>query len=751
MAIQSIRVKNLLSFDDVFIDDIQDINCIVGKNNTGKSNLLKLIRYFYSKLNNERVLPPELHSKYNSSGSITIRFNTTRIKRIVTGSNNNSAFLKHVYNTLFHGQKTLSLFNQPLKESHLDLTLTIFKDDSIKWSTPDENVRKLINILYPFIDIETRHIDLYDWNRIWGLISQLSSFNVKKVNSAEIIDYIDNKISNSSGHYKDYIKKVESIIDTRNYSYRDKVLSYIKVGLKGHDFINSGQELDIQSDGTNSHKFIDIILNLLIVLTRREYITPTIYIDEPEIGLHPKLNEDLIQNLHKIYSKFLKTKAEKELGRYKTPYPKIILSTHSPNILKYVVRLFKDKQQIIHFSNQKNKGTQVHKLNSKYTDHRFLNIFSDNEARLFFSNFILFVEGATELEIFRNYKLCEKFAALDLIDVYETNEVILKYLNPNYSRAAIPFLILNDADVLIKLDYTNSKLTLCNGKYNFKKITNDNRLNFFTKSGLRKKAILEHINSHNGKPIKLDAEKIGFDTFKIQSYIQVINEVLNENNCYLTTTTIEGSLITESSLPIFEKWLIYKFTKEMNYNGELKNISARRNSLEEDILLNRKTHTQVFNSVFSLDYSHCELSNSDLLFLKRIKTKHIKDCKRIILNYSTTPKLLLNLIRVIFDGKTDNLLSREHKNYPATVDVKFKDTVKDVRTHYFATLSPIMGKTGGWVTDFLDFAIDYISINTKNSQEFNKMFSLIFPELFSIIKKVSSSIVQEGLLTSRNG
>ncbi|EFM3268558.1 ATP-binding protein, partial [Escherichia coli] len=62
MAIYSIRIKNLLSFDDAFISEIKDINCIVGKNNVGKSNLLKIIKYFYAKLNNERSLPPELHS-----------------------------------------------------------------------------------------------------------------------------------------------------------------------------------------------------------------------------------------------------------------------------------------------------------------------------------------------------------------------------------------------------------------------------------------------------------------------------------------------------------------------------------------------------------------------------------------------------------------------------------------------------------------------------------------------------------------
>ncbi|MGR5166357.1 retron Eco8 family effector endonuclease [Vibrio astriarenae] len=740
MAIQSIRVKNLLSFDDVFIDDIQDINCIVGKNNVGKSNLLKLMRYFYSKLNGERVVPPELYSNYNSFGSITIRFNTTRIKRIVTGKNNNSVFLKHIYNTLFPGQKRTPFTVHSTNDSYLDLTLTIFKDDSTKWSTTNQHVLSIIYILYPFIDIETRHIDLYDWNRIWGLISRLSSFNVKKFNNDEVIDYLDGKIANGSGHYKDYISKVESIVDTRHYSYRDKVLSYIKVGLKGHDFVNSGQELDIQSDGTNSHRFIEIILKLLIVLTRREYITPTIYIDEPEVGLHPKLNEDLIQTFYKVYSGFTKTKEEKEPGKYKTPYPKVIFSTHSPNILKYVVRLFKNNQQVIHFSKPKNLGTQVSKLNSKYHDARFLNIFSDNEARLFFSNFILFVEGATELEIFRNYKLCEKFPSLNSIDVYETNDVILKYLNPKYSRAAIPFLVLNDADVLIKFNYKENKLTLDKSKFNLTEITKRNLRDFHTKTDFRKKHVLEYINSQNGKVVKFDSNNIGFDTLTIQTYIKSINEIINEQHCHLTNTTIEGTLITEQSLPIFEKWLVSKFTRTMHYKGSNGEPTKWFTSLSSDLNSNKKTNTDVFNQIVSFDYVDCELSKVDSAFVKSVSSQHLKDCKRKILAYSTSPKVILNLLRVVFEGKTDNLLSRLHDDYSSTVDPQFIDVVKVVRTHYFKALNPIMGKTGGWVTDFLDFSIEHIEKNSSNNQDFNRKFAFTFPELFDILRKVSSSI-----------
>lgn len=428
-----------------------------------------------------------------------------------------------------------------------------------------------------------------------------------------------------------------------------------------------------------------------------------------------------------------------------------MISTHSPNILKYAVRLFKNRQQIIHFSKEREKGTQVSKLNSQYNDARFLNIFSDNEARLFFSNFILFVEGATELELFRNYKLCSKFPLLNSIDVYETNEVILKYLNPNYSRAAIPFLVLNDADVLVKFDYTKNKLTLDSGKYNFNKITKKNLLDFHSKKDSRKKSVLEYINSQNSKITKFDTANIGFETFPIQNYIKSINEIINEQHCHLTYTTIEGTLITEQSLPIFEKWLIYKFTRSMKYKGSNTAPIKWFTSLETQLKSNKKSNTDVFNQIISFNYTSCDLLDIESSFVKKISTQHLKDCKNKLLRYSNSPKVILNVLRVVFEGKTDNLLSRLHDDYINTVDRQFIDLVKEIRTKYFYTLSPIMGKTGGWVTDFIDFSICYIEKNTNSNQDFRRKFAFTFPELSDIIKKVSSSIAQEGLLASRNG
>lgn len=743
MAIYSIRIKNLLSFDDAYINEIKDINCIVGKNNVGKSNLLKIIKYFYAKLNNERFLPPELHSNYNSYGSVTIRYNTTRIKKIVTGKNNNSPFLKHIYNVLFKDERRYSHFLKNIPdedESFFDITLRIYNDESIRWSIEDKKVRELLPILYPFFDIETRHIDLYDWNRVWNLISQLSSFNLKKITNEDVVDYLDEKISNSKGAYRDYINKVEGIIDTRNYSYKDKVLSYIKVGLKGQDFLNFGEELNIQSDGTNSHKFIEIILKLLIVLTRREYITPMVYIDEPEIGLHPKLNEGLISTLHEIYSSFEKSKEGIEKGKYKTPYPKVILSTHSPNILKHTVRLFRDKQQVIHFSKPENSGTKINKLNSHYKDTRFLNIFSDNEARLFFSNYILFVEGATELEVFRNYKLAQMFKFMNDIDVYETDEVILQYLNPKFSKAAIPFQIIFDSDVAIAFDYPAEKLTLINAKikiYNYKK---KQKFSFYDKESFEKRKVIESVMNYDNRVLNFNSKGTSFINFSIKRYVKAMNEILKNDNITLTYTTIEGVLINENSLHLFERWICNCYLNSMKYNGDNANPSRLFASYKRAIISGKKTNSGVINKILSINFNEVVLSKFDLDFINKITINHLKECKKEIRLFSKSQNDILNIYRLIFEGKTDTLLSRLNNDYISVVHNDVVNIVKRFRTGHLSALNPIMGKTGGWVTDFLNFSIDEINDNSADHNDFNRKFAFFFPELYGIIRKVSSAI-----------
>lgn len=92
MAICSIKIENVLSFDTLEIKDIKDMNCIIGRNNAGKSNLLKALKFYYNKLEGLNTLPPRLYSNYSGKGSITLTFDTTRIFNIARKNKNNSYF-----------------------------------------------------------------------------------------------------------------------------------------------------------------------------------------------------------------------------------------------------------------------------------------------------------------------------------------------------------------------------------------------------------------------------------------------------------------------------------------------------------------------------------------------------------------------------------------------------------------------------------------------------------------------------------
>ncbi|MGM1348290.1 retron Eco8 family effector endonuclease [Serratia liquefaciens] len=691
MTINSIRIENLLSFDELIINDIKDINCVIGRNNTGKSNLLKLLKYFYNKLEGVRCVPPDLNSKYSSLGTITIEYDLTRIKRIVTsGRNGKTDFFKHIYNNFFKGAPigdAKKFFPSSDADTRFKLKLTVNSDDSIYWSTSNESILKLIAYLFPFFEVETRHIDLYDWDKIWMLVSRLKSFKVDKIKAEEIIEFIDDKISANGHGYKDYVSKVQDITKTSRYSYKEKVLNYVRIGLKGQKFLIDGNELTTQSDGTNSHQYLEMFVTLLISLTRREYISPLLYIDEPETGLHPKANEALIYNLYKIYSSFEKSSTAFEKGKYATPYPKMFFSTHSPNITKYIIKLFLDKQQILHFSKNPTGNTKVTTMNSYHKDHRFLNIFSDNESRVYFSDYILFVEGETELEAFSNLKLTSKFPSLSKVEIYKgSSNVYLENMNPNFSKISIPYLYLFDLDKAIQFELQNDKVKVMlqgNGNlFSLKPEQLKNDIKKYQKGYNRnyreriKKT--EEILSFEGTLIDFNKKTFAFDgsnEIAVTNLIDNIRKHLSEKEMYFLNTTFEGCLINNLSLPIFLSWLKHEY---------------------------KIPTTGLFNRLINCRY--------------------------------VTPSLISTNLRLIFNGKSEILtqykaISKGKNKYPHAF------RALNLTEKHIISKGYITDKTSGWVTKFIDFSIDYIEKN-KGDISFEKSFNSYFPELYSIIARL---------------
>ena len=628
MGIKSIKIKNLLSYDEIHISDIKDINCIIGRNNTGKSNLLKLIRYFYTKLEKQDAIPPKLNNNYSSYGEISIEYDITRISKIVRGhKNNNNKFFKQIASTLLkqtYYERLSSFLTESKNEKTFILSLKINNDESVKWSTKDTKILSIVNHLFPYFDIETRHVDLYDWDKLWLLISKLKSFNIEKISNEEIVNFFDSRIGENSKSYSDYINKIKEITKTSKYGYKEKVLNYVKVGLDGQTFQIDGKKLEIQSDGTNSFKYIEIFLSLLISLTRRDYITPIVFIDEPEIGLHPKKNEQLIENLYEIYMSFKKNKEGIEQNKYATPYPNIFMATHSPNILKSIVKLFDINQQVLHFS-MLDGNTHIRKLNSTYDHDRFLNIFNDNEARLFFSEFIFFVEGSTEQELFSNRLLANKFQHLRNIDIYATDDLVLKYMNPSYSNTAIPYLVLYDADHLFSYDNKNKKITLKTTKISINQVRNKYK---YSCIGSRNYQAKNNIDSFlkllaNTK-IETDKDNIKITNFDWSNLINRVNRfILAKENYWITSTTIEGCLINEKSLNYFKKWMLSEIINNLNPKHD-ENIEKIIESAMLKPCSNSEKLLGTCYSILANTNHHQPLSEESRLFVRKIKRNLIR-------------------------------------------------------------------------------------------------------------------------------
>ena len=737
MSITGIKLENILSFESLKIHKLSDINCIVGINNSGKSNIFKCIRFFYEALEDKRALGPELNNKYSTSGKITIEYNLERIHSVIRSRN--SAFFRHIYNTFFNPFLNVRAeINPTFRKNKISVELLLSKDGSYQWRNSNEEQRRLIKILFPVFSIETRHISLHEWDYLWEIISRTKSFNIKKVKKEDVIEFIGEKISDRSFSYESEIKRIEEVSKFNPYSYKQKVLNYIKVGLDGDAFENEGEKLVKQSDGTNSFGYIITAVSLLISLSRREYICPTILIDEPEVGLHPKLSEDLVQKVFTLREKFKSVSKDRVKGKYKTPFPKIIISTHSQNIVKNSIKLFKDQHRIIQLSKNFKGKTQASFIRDRFSDNRFYNIINDNESRLFFSKFILFVEGATELELFSNRSLILLFPKLQKVDIYTFDYLSLRSLSPNTLGLSTPFLTLIDADVLININLKEKKITFDSSKIDINELSRKNVLKYPSRDKKIHYSLENLIIKKSSMGINVEKENI--KVTNLNKLIKATNSfILKKNNIFCATTTTEGYLISNSSISAFLKWLRYNLSERVY----LKSCFAHT-GLEK--LLSKFTKGRneqyIFKAAFVFDanlgVSLDKIPEDFKETLKEVRDSYADGVLENIMALDSDKELIVNALRVVFCGKTDSLVSSSNKHYDE-LGAHFKSIVACIKETHLLRLSDYFKKTSGWVTDFLDFyMLDVCEGRAENLVVSD--FKKTFPELYEILDLVSSSI-----------
>ncbi len=413
MSIKRVEINNFKSLNNIKLD-IQSLNCLIGENGAGKTNVLNALKYYYENIIEVNISNSNFDDKniYNDKLEISITYDLSRIKKILS-SQNTSVF----------NQKIDQYILKNLVNNNITLKMIQNKSGSIIWNYPYE-VRSLIQYLHPFYFIDSRNINLTNWNDLWRIIGDIGNASGLDNRDLDYSDFLtddkNKKFSRSINELSQEFKN--SNIQISKSGGKSKIISLYQMQLGGRDFNYKDESLNYFSDGTNSGNYIKLMSFLVSQVQKLKLKDPIMIIDEPEIGLHPKLTDELMEKI--IY---LSRKVQ------------FLMATHSPRIIK---NLIVESGNIYRF-HFKDNYSKVNKM-SALEDNKMKNIVTEKEASLYFARGILFVEGPTELELFNNKYLKRLFPVLNDIEIVSlnSNDIILEIINPSKRKLEIPFLIL---------------------------------------------------------------------------------------------------------------------------------------------------------------------------------------------------------------------------------------------------------------------------------------------------------------------
>ncbi|OTY80061.1 hypothetical protein BK749_01615 [Bacillus thuringiensis serovar vazensis] len=626
MSISKIEIHNSRSLNKVFLK-LSNINCLIGENGTGKTNILKCINYFYMNLT-ENNIDDSLFDKnnpYNDMLEISMTYDLSKIIKIAQNSyNRNIVTHKFFRNILFDIAKYLDKYNK------VNVTLKQSKDSGIEWNVPYE-FRAFLKNVYPIYFVQARHINLTDWEALWEITGDMGKLKEKgELNAQEELSELFQKIYGEK--YKknlDYLKKEfkESNVKIEKFSISNQFSQIYKLQMGGKDFNYLDKNLDYFSDGMNSNNYLKLLFSLVEKLTHTKLKEPMIIVDEPEVGLHPKLADELMTSIIE-----------------KAKVVRTIVATHSSRMIKNVIGI--NTGTLFQLSNE-HGYTKVKEM-KPFTDRRETNIVSEKEASFYFSRGILFVEGATELELFTNEHLQKVFPVLKEIEVfsYDSDNVKLNISHPRERNTSIPHLLALDLDKIIH--YKDGKFNLKGDSYNPLKNEIIGQKEMFLYGGKRAETL------YTKKRIKGILKNCIFKPHKNWNYIDdkmfhivrlLIRNYCLHYNVYPITTTIEGVLVNRNSHEIIYEWL--KTYKDEDKIDLIYNYS--------DFPLYRTT---ILRLVVSGKFDTLENLNMDALEIEDDKVKEIyKNINAVKINKTD------GWIRDLFNYYFKTVLKVEPSNY----------------------------------------------------------------------------------------
>jgi len=369
--IKQLRIKNFKSIEDETIEFNKWLNVIVGPNNAGKTNIMEAIdlllgdvylpnfepstdHFFNGEENREIIIEAiiegdelkEINSEFNSS--VTIRFQFSKQNGGSFEVKKNDKWEQKDGNKPFgyywDFEKKLFFLRVKSLRNIMEIApirwkspLKYFKEIIIKRS-PQEKLNQVIE------EINKAKNKLLEIEEVNELISDLLEISKDQTDIRNIF------LTPASTKYSDFLNEMKILID-------DGYISEVsKKGL-----------------GTQNLVIISLFMAMAKYIMDEEKKFIIYGIDEPEIGLHPHSQRQLIFSLKNL-----------------SEYSQVIITTHSDRLIDIT-----QIDNIIRIDKENNR-TKHYKINFSPTEKKILEIHGRNLEEIFFARRVLVVEGDTE-------------------------------------------------------------------------------------------------------------------------------------------------------------------------------------------------------------------------------------------------------------------------------------------------------------------------------------------------------------------
>lgn len=666
MSISKIEINNFKSIKHCVLD-FKDINLFIGENGTGKSNILNAIRYFFSCLTKEQDDSGIYNNKnhFYNEFSISITFNFERLKMI-------SKHNRHREDAEVNFSDYYKWIGQRKNEEVL--TLKKIKGKTIRWNHKWQYRQNIAN-LFPLYFIDSRSVNLTDWSKLWEIIGDLMKTHAET--EQEINKTIETikedekyKISNRFKRLSDAFDKAN--VRVKSFTPKQYATTISTLLFRGNVFSIEENSLELLSNGTNASNYTNLLIEILKLIAEHKLKDPIVMLDEPEISLHHKLIDALADRIFNY-----------------TGYIQFIAASHSPRLLKNIIRKDKSESQVFHVSaHQDYTYATAINLFSNESDNRYRTVITDQHACAYFSRYILSVEGATETELFTNDYLRELFPILKQVDIMEgiSDDVVQRIISPKQRHFRTNILLLMDMDKVLEYSESNNQFKTIGKLFSSARKLDES----YYYTPLRKEYLLRR------KRILAMTDKCKFHyrypffssrDANFSALISLIKQYALQYDTFIVATTIEGSLITYENLDVF--WNFYEH----------------------------------------------HIAESDVF-------------KDIDEEYKLLPhQERLNFARLLFNGKSDFILSLSQiKKFNSKID---KDIASLLTQH---SISKTSGWVSKWLSFFLlneasipytdKTALQQFSVILKDAEQRKKLrssFEHSFPELYEIVNHIENT------------